>query len=179
MAPNGKLLDKSLEDFLYHNIRKNGDDIGKNSIYSAYRDLFDNASTSDAVALTIKSMKESSEYYNTFNNPETEPNKLVRDYLSTFKRMNKTVMYPLLLRLSKSVKSGELIEENYIKCLYILESFIVRREISKISTAYLRNIFLDLCKTYQVSDTEKWLTNQLSQYPDFYVGLQMKKFKVN
>jgi hypothetical protein len=165
--PMEKLLDKSLEDFLYHNIRKNGDDIGKNSIYSAYRDLFDNESTSDAVALTIKSMKESSEYYNTFNNPETEPNKLVRDYLSTFKRMNKTVMYPLLLRLSKSVKSGELIEEDYIKCLYILESFIVRREISKISTAYLRNIFLDLCKTYQSSDTEKWLTSQLSQYPRF------------
>jgi hypothetical protein len=81
--------------------------------------------------------------------------------------MNKTVMYPLLLRLSKSVKSGELIEEDYIKCLYILESFIVRREISKISTAYLRNIFLDLCKTYQSSDTEKWLTSQLSQYPRF------------
>lgn len=165
--PMEKLLDKSLEDFLYHNIRKNGDDIGKNSIYSAYRDLFDTQLTSSAVALTIKNMKESSEYYNTFNNPETEPNKRIRDYLSTFKRMNKTVIYPLLLRLSKSVNSGELSEEDYIKCLYILESFIVRREISKISTAYLRNIFLDLCKTYQSSDTEIWLTNQLSQYPRF------------
>lgn len=165
--PMEKLLDNSLEDFLYHNIRKNGDDISQNSIYSAYKNLFNDQLTSDAVALSLKGMRDLSEYYNTYINPETEPNELIRDYLSSFKRMNKTVIYPLLLRLSKSVKSGELSEEEYIKCLHILESFIVRREICKISTAYLRNIFLDLCKDYHGSNTEGWLVNQLSKSPRF------------
>ena len=165
--PMENLLGKSLEDFLYHNIRKSGEDIGKNAIYSAYRDHLNDQPTSDAVASTLKSMKESSEYYNTYINPETEPNELVSSYLSSFKRMNKTVIYPLLMRLSKSVKSGELSEENHIECLHTLESFIVRREISKVSANYLRNIFLDLCKNYQNANTEKWLINHLSQYSGF------------
>jgi len=165
--PMENLLGKSLEDFLYHNIRKSGDDIGKNGIYSAYRDHLNRQLKSDDVALTLKHMKESSEYYNTYINPEREQNEIIRSYLESFNRMNKTVIYPFLLRLSKSVSCGELNQEKYIECLHILESFIVRRELSKISANYLRNIFLDLCKNYQTPNTEKWLIYHLSQLSGF------------
>jgi uncharacterized protein with ParB-like and HNH nuclease domain len=162
--PMEQLLGKSLEDYLYHCIRKNGDDVRKNAIYSAYRDYLNLKSKPEDVALSLKNMKQLSEYYNRFIHPETEENKEVSRYLSTYNRLNKTVSFPLLLRLYESVETKNLSQENLKNCLYILESFIIRREICKISTNYLRNIFIDLCKNYKSVDTENWLTNHLSQY---------------
>lgn len=162
--PMEQLLGKSLEEYLYHCIRKNGESIRKSAIYSAYRDYLNLKPNPEDVASSLKNMKQLSEYYNTFIHPETENDKEVSQYLKTYDRLNKTVSYPFLLRLYESVEKNELTQDGLKNCLYILESFIIRREICKISTNYLRNIFLDLCKNYQSLDTENWLINHLSQY---------------
>lgn len=59
-----------------------------------------------------------------------------------------TTMFPLVLYLAKMAKSNEILAE----CLTHLESYIVRRDICRLTTKNYNNVFIDVLKNLEASE---------------------------
>jgi uncharacterized protein with ParB-like and HNH nuclease domain len=161
-VPLENILNTNLTEFLRHYMMKDGDDIKKGGIYAAIRTRLKNMESMDAVELEAKSMQSFGDFYSKLLFPEKEEIKIIRDCLENIKDIKVTTSYPLLLRLFNARQSGDLSDNELVKCLKLVESFVIRRSICGVATNPLNKLFIQLAKTFPNSDYYQWLYRSLS-----------------
>ena len=155
-------LGTELTDFLRHYCMKDGATVEKRTVYSAIKKLISEKADNAEIEAELNSMARLGEYYASFIDPSKESDPEVRARLLAFGELDVTTGYPLLLRLFDSRSRKTITEVDFKMCLFLIESFVVRRAICAVPTNSLGKMFTQWSKDYREVEIVKWLHGKLS-----------------
>lgn len=155
-------LGGNLTEFLRHYAMKDGDDIRQGGIYAATKSRLRNIDTAAAVETEVQVMQRFGRIYATVLQPETEPAEAIRARLENIRELQVTTSYPFLLRLFDARIAGTLSEAELERCLELIESFVVRRQVVGVPTNALNKLFLQWTKNFPSADHSTWLHESMS-----------------
>ncbi|HEY5504598.1 MAG TPA: DUF262 domain-containing protein, partial [Sedimentisphaerales bacterium] len=135
-------LGGNLPEFLRHYAMKEGDNIKQGGIYAATKAHLKNMDSSEKVENEVKRMQTYASLYAKFISPSLEANPQVQRCLCHISELDVTTSYPLLLRLMGARSEGEMTDDDLVKCLDLVESFVVRRAVCNVATNALNKLFL-------------------------------------
>jgi hypothetical protein len=127
--PMERRLGSGLTNFLRHYAMKSGENIYLGGIYAATKKQFIGLKTPDDVELEIINMSDFDNYYARILEPELETIDGVRRRLKNLSQLDVTTSYPLLLRLFDARRLGKLQDEEFERCIELIEAFVVRRAV--------------------------------------------------
>jgi hypothetical protein len=108
-------------------------------------------------------MRSFGELYYKFINPAQEETPSIRYYLENIKELKITTSYPLLLRLFDARQAKHLSDADLVKCLELIESFVVRRAVCGVTNKSLNKLFLQRAKAFPHTDHFQSLHKSLSE----------------
>jgi hypothetical protein len=73
-----------------------------------------------------------------------------------------TTAHPLLIKLYDAYANGALGKTAFLRCLEMVESFVVRRTVCTVPTNQLKKVFLQAAKNFQETNTVEWLESELA-----------------
>lgn len=149
-------LEGGLTDFLRHYCMKDGATVEKRTVYSAIKKLLSQMTDNTALEAELKDMARLGEYYARFIDPLKEADPEVRSRLAAFVELDVTTGYPFL-RLFDSRARQTISDDDFKKCLFLIESFVVRRAICAIPTNSLGKMFTQWSKDFREHDVVNWL----------------------
>lgn len=155
-------LGTELTDFLRHYCMKEGATVEKRTVYSAIKKLISEKGDNAEIETELNDMTRLGESYASFIDPSKEPDPEVRTRLAAFSELDVTTGYPLLLRLFDSRSRQTITETDFKTCLFLIESFVVRRAICAVPTNSLGKMFTQWSKDYREVEIVKWLHGKLS-----------------
>ncbi len=138
--PIQQTLGSELTEFVRHFLMKEGKILKNEEVYFELKDRLANSNSTEAESF-LEDLNRHGLIYHKFIHPQSESDIELSHRLEPFKRLKVTVVYPLLLRLFDALESGRLTRLQIIECLWILESFIIRRSVCKKPSNELRRIF--------------------------------------
>lgn len=156
--PMENSLGEALEDFFRHYCIKDGEDVKKNNVYTSMKAKFTPLDSPEEVEKELEVVNRYASYYRLFIHPEEEKDPAVREHLDAIRNTGVTTCYPLFLRLYNSYRSNGISKDEFLRCLDLTESFIVRRMICNVQTNALNKLYLTWCRSYTESGTIEWLT---------------------
>jgi uncharacterized protein with ParB-like and HNH nuclease domain len=160
--PLQQTLGLELTDFLRHYCMKDGTTVEKRTVYTAIKRLIAGKADNAGIEAELKDMKRLGEYYSRFIDASKEPDPEIRTRLAAFVELDVTTGYPLLLRLFDSRDRQTITDGDLKKCLFLIESFVVRRAICAVPTNSLGKMFLQWSKDYRETGVVTWLHGKLS-----------------
>ena len=155
--PMEKLLGANLTEYLRHYAMKEGEDIKQGGIYAATKARLKNLTTSESVEVEMGQMLKFGEIYSRILRPELEKIESTRKRLNNIQELEVTTSYPLLLRLFESFQTCKLNETELNKCLWLVESFVVRRTVCGVPTNALNKLFLQWTRNFPATNHVAWL----------------------
>ena len=155
-------LGTNLTYFLRHYCMRDGTNVERGAVYTAIKRLISDKADDSEIEAELKIMTRLGGYYARFIDPSKEADLEVKARLSAFGELDVTTGYPLLLRLFDSESRGAITEADFKKCLFLIESFVVRRVICAIPTNSLGKMFTQWSKDYKEADVVQWLHTKLS-----------------
>ncbi len=150
-------LDAGLPEFLRHYCMKDGTTVEKRTVYTAIKKLLSQMTDAGALEAELKDMARLGDYYSRFIDPSKEADSEVRSRLAAFVELDVTTGYPLLLRLFDSRARQTISDGDFKVCLFLIESFVVRRAICTVPTNSLGKMFTQWSKDYRETDVVNWL----------------------
>jgi len=103
---------------------------------------------------TLPRLKKFVYHYHRFLNPESEPDRDIRDHLKLINRLEVNVSYPFLLEVYDDYVEQIIDKATFIAVLDTIQSFVWRRFIAGLPTNALNKIFMRL---YEDIDTSHYL----------------------
>jgi uncharacterized protein with ParB-like and HNH nuclease domain len=155
-------LKGNLTNFLRHYAMKSGDNIYVGGIYKATKDQFAKLVTPDEVEIEIVNMCDFASYYGRILNPELEHSLKIRKRLQNLIQLDVTTSYPLLLRFFDARRLDKLGDDEFERCIGLIEAFVVRRSVCGVPTNALNKLFLQWTRNFPSSEFESWLHKSLS-----------------
>ena len=107
-------------------------------------------------------MSDFGNYYARILEPELETIDGVRRRLKNLSQLDVTTSYPLLLRLFDARRLGKLQDEEFERCIELIEAFVVRRAVCGVPTNALKKLFLQWARNFPDEGYEVWLQNSIS-----------------
>ena len=148
----GKSRLGELTAFLRHYIAYlNGVLVNEEHVYSRFRDRGQRMST-EAFIEEMKILKRFAGYYDRMLRPEKEPHKALREQLQRLNRLEFATAYPFLLSAYNAIENGQLTSQDLAKGLATLESYMVRRYLTRDTVGYINRMFPTLWKEVETSD---------------------------
>ena len=93
-----------------------------------------------------------------------EPERETHRYFDYFKRLDFGTVYPLVMALYEDYTDGQFALGEFVSCMALLHSFIVRRMVVGVPSNSLSGLFISLCKAKPVTETpSSWLSACLAQ----------------
>ncbi len=158
--PMQGLLGPHLTEFMRHYLMMSGEEVAKSSIYAVLKKrLLEVSDTS--VAEELQRMQRTSLLYAQIVGLSDAPGPL-KQGLARLRRWEIATANPLLLKLLDAHEQGRISTQDVARCLAVVESFAVRREICSVATNQLKRIFLSLTKDMPDSDMAGWLSKTLA-----------------
>lgn len=154
-------LGDSLTDFLRHFAMKSGENVRQKGIYPVIKQRFSKLETDQATETQLIQIRSCAEVYGRLLNPESELNEAVKSRLKNIAELAMTTSYPLLIQLFEAHKAGDLSIGELERCLHIIESFAVRRQVCAVPTNSLNKLFLQWCRSFPGSDHYDWLEAEM------------------
>jgi len=149
----GRVYRENIDVLLYcYLIIEKEKDVSLEHLFKDYKDWLKNKSIEEKVAF-LKELKIHADLFANFPSG-TELNNLKygeteKRFFHVIENLNVTTIYPLVLFLYKRVKN---IEER-VCCLALLESYLVRRNICKLTTKNYNNLFISIIKSLKETDS--------------------------
>lgn len=143
----------------------------KDNVYNNFKNYYEELSHLD-VELLLKELLKFAQYYSWFKYCNCKNDK-VNERLKQLQRLKSTVVYPFLLNIFEKCYFNKYInEDEIIKILDVIISYVFRRLICDIPTNALNKIFASLSK-----DIEKTYFNNMKLYEKISLVLLNKKGK--
>jgi len=152
-----------LTDFLRHYCMKDGATVEKRTVYTAIKKLLPQMMDNSALEAELKDMARLGGYYARFIDPSKEADVEVRRRLTAFVELDVTTCYPLLLRLFDSRSRQAIADVDFKTCLFLIESFVVRRSICAVPTNSLGKMFTQWSKDYRDTEVVNWLGTKMAK----------------
>lgn len=152
----------NLTDFLRHYCMKSGAVVDKRAVYSAVKKLLSQAVDDESLEAELSSMAKLGKVYSSFLNPANESDLKTSMHLSAFNELASTTCYPLLLRLFESYEQTRISRDELTTCLYLIESFVVRRAVCDVPTNVLNRLFVQWCSDYREPNVGSWLRDKMA-----------------
>ena len=142
---------------------REGEEVRKGDVYSAIKRLVTD-SDSASVRLLMTRLERLSALYGRVSGVADEPHPELALYLDHFRRLDFGSVYPLLLALYEGCSEGQFALGEFVACLGILHSFILRRMVVVVPSNSLSGLFISICKTKPVTETPSaWLSSSLGR----------------
>jgi uncharacterized protein with ParB-like and HNH nuclease domain len=163
--PMESRLNYNLEDFLWHNAIKNGENIKKPKVYTLIKTQFNEIREVYDVERSIIEMNMNSMNYSRFINPEKETNVRIEKELQLLKRFEATITYPLLLKIFRANDNDQFDEDTLINCLKHINSVILRRAVCSEKRSALNRLFISISSKIpdEIERLDEWLANEFSR----------------
>lgn len=160
-------LGEDLEAFFRHYMAMNGEIPNISSIYAKFRevtiDVFVNEGERESrIHDLLEKLKTHSSYYDKLLRPRNEMESSLREGLERINSLRLTTAYPLLLCLYNSREAGHITAEEFVKCVNLIETFVVRRTVCGIPTNILNRYFPTVFRSLDHDDMAKSLRNRFA-----------------
>lgn len=150
---------KNLETFFRHYVVMRDQAVVKeDKIYSKIRGPLKN-STEAQVISELKGISEYSKFYEKLLYPARESNLNIRKGIDRLNRLKIGVQYPFLIKVYNELSAGTITEQTLCSVLKTIESYVIRRFVSKIPTHSLNRLFAELCKLPTTNIDEDLVSN--------------------
>lgn len=158
--PLEKLLSEHLEDFFFDYVRMRK--ASASSTTRIYSDMKKILNSSSDIYEILKDIWNNAQLYNSFLDPSKESNSKIQKALRVLNRTKSHVIYSLLLKIA-SCRGNGIDDDTYLRCLKILNSFIIRRAICRWQTYVVNTMVINLLSAFpnDVSALDKWLAKEL------------------
>ena len=154
-------LGSNLTEFMRHYLGSNGEEVRKADVYAGIKRLVAD-SDGQTLRLLIERMEHLSTLYNRVVDPSLEDHVEIRSLLFRYLRLDFGTAHPLLLALYEDYANFEFTAHEFVACLRILDSYIVRRMIVGVPSNSLSGVFILLCKEARdTSSPSAWLSAKL------------------
>lgn len=141
-----------LTAFLRHYIAcLNGVLVNEEHVYSRFRDRGQSMSTEKFIE-EMRVLKRFAGYYDRMLRPEKEPHKALREQLQRLNRLEFATAYPFLLSAYNAIDNGHFSSQDLAQGLATLESYMVRRYLTRDTVGYINRMFPTLWKEVDTSD---------------------------
>lgn len=152
-----------LPEFLRHYTMRKGHDVRKGRIYRAVKDEFEAAKDTAAMHERLAELAAYGDDYGRLRYPEREAHAAVATRLRNFHALDLTVLFPLVMRLFASRRTGRLDDAGLAAALAAIEAFHVRRLACGIPTNALNKLCLSWCSSFpNEGELLPWLTGKLT-----------------
>lgn len=156
-------LGPSLTEFMRHYLGSEGEEVRKGDVYAAIKRLVSASDPAD-VRLLMTRMSRLAVFYSRIATLASEEEEAVGNFLTLFRRLDFGTAYPLLLSLYEDYADGQFGVEEFVSCLRILDSYIVRRMVVGVPSNSLSGTFIGLCKNKPVNESPSaWLAAALAK----------------
>lgn len=116
-----------------------------NSVFETFKEKYSNINDSTEIfERELEEMREYSNFYRFFINPEQVTNKVISTELKNLDKQEVKVSYPLLLGVFMDFKNDVIDEKTLVQILKLIQSFVFRRFICGVPTNALNKIFMSL-----------------------------------
>jgi uncharacterized protein with ParB-like and HNH nuclease domain len=102
--------------------------------------------------IILSKMKQFVRHYNKLINPESEPDKGIREEIKFINRLESVVAYPFLLQIYDDYTNNIIDKSIFIEILNVIQSFVWRRFITGLPTNALNKIFMNLYEKVDKND---------------------------
>ena len=100
----------------------------------------------------MRVLKRFAGYYDRMLRPERETHKDLREQLQRLNRLEFATAYPFLLSAYNAIENGQLTSQELAQGLATLESYMVRRYLTRDTVGYINRMFPTLWKEVETSD---------------------------
>jgi uncharacterized protein with ParB-like and HNH nuclease domain len=121
----------------------------KENVYTEFKIKYPSFNDLDSTLTTIKRFVK---HYNKLINPESEPDKEIREELKSINRLESTVAHPFLLQIYDDYANRDIEKALFIEILKLIQSFVWRRFITGLPTNALNKIFMNLYEKIDKTD---------------------------
>jgi uncharacterized protein with ParB-like and HNH nuclease domain len=156
-------LGPSLTEFMRHYLGSEGEEVRKGDVYAAIKRMVSDSDPA-SVRLLMTRMAQMAVFYSRIATLTLETEEKLGKYFTFFRRLDFGTAYPLLLSLYEDFTDGQFGEDEFVSCLQILDSYIVRRMVVGVPSNSLSGTFIGLCKNKPVTETPSaWLSTALAK----------------
>jgi hypothetical protein len=161
--PMQNRLGQALTEFMRHFLGAEGEEVRKGDVYAAVKRLVTDAD-SPSVRLLMARMERLSVLYARLSGVAVEPQPELNEYFDYFRRLDFGSVYPLLLALYEDYLDEQFALPEFLACMAILFSFILRRMVVGVPSNSLSGLFIMLCKSKPATETPSaWLSGSLAR----------------
>lgn len=135
----GDLLEDFMFNYLLYKVQRK---LNFSDVYKTFIELFnDEMYTRESMLIELGQI---AKIYNAFIGKESNYSKTVKNYLSMYKELDQTTMYPFFIKVFLDFEKGLFEESELISILKFFLNYHVRRLISGSSSGSLRGLYLNL-----------------------------------
>lgn len=156
-----------IRDFL---TLKNAEIPKENEVYLKFKSIFPTTSLNQLETI-LQDIKSLSVFYNKLLNPDYETDKDIRLHIENINKLEKTVVYPFLMKVYEDYGNKIINKATFIQVLKLIESYVWRRFVLELQPNALNKVFMNLynyvdAKNY-LESIEKHLINltRVSRFP--------------
>jgi uncharacterized protein with ParB-like and HNH nuclease domain len=161
--PMQNRLRQSLTEFMRHFLGAEGEEVRKGDVYAAVKRLVTDTDSA-SVRLLMTRMERLSVLYARLSGLASEPRPELNEYFDYFRRLDFGSVYPLLLALYEDFLDELFALPEFLACMGILFSFIIRRMVVGVPSNSLSGLFIALCKSKPATETPSaWLSGALAR----------------
>jgi hypothetical protein len=147
-----------------------GQSVRSSDVYQHWKQRLDPFSEAE-LAQEVERLRYESNLYQKLLRPENEPSEGIRRGIRRINDWRGRTVYPFLLNVYRHYDAGNLSEEDFVRILQLIESFMVRRFFCGIPTNQLSRLFLRLHKQLPegadlVKATHAELSDPGKRWPD-------------
>jgi Protein of unknown function DUF262/Protein of unknown function (DUF1524) len=159
--PMQKGLGDSLTDFFRHYLGSQGHDIRRTDVYATVKALVKEEDAA-AVRVRIERLAKLAEFYSRITALSPDPDAELGHCFSGFRRLDFGTVLPLLLKLYAQYDEGAFARQEFLECLRVLDSYIVRRAVVGVASNSLAGLFISLCRAVPGEGPSVWLREALA-----------------
>lgn len=153
-----------IDEFLRHYLLRNGKDIKEGHEYAQYRTQLEKRKNADQVEAELAELHRYANIYRLIRQPEDceQLAQAVRSGLVSLNSLKTTIIHPILLRLIDLTQRQKIKDEELVRCMAIMESFVVRRYVCQLTPNAMNKLFAIVCQRMPESDVAAWLEDFLA-----------------
>lgn len=156
-------LGPNLAEFMRHYLGAEGEEVRKGDVYAAVKRLVSDSDPA-AVRLLMTRMAQMAVFYSRIATIAPEEEERFGKFFTIFHRLDFGTAYPLLLSIYEDYADGQFGADEFVSCLRILDSYIVRRMVVGVPSNSLSGTFIALCRTKPATETPSaWLSAALAK----------------
>jgi uncharacterized protein with ParB-like and HNH nuclease domain len=150
--PMQKSLERSLTDYIWRYLSKDGATVRQTSVYQTFKDRLQRLTTPKQVIDVLMEIHTYAEYYRRIIDPVQEPEPALQRRFDRLIKWEVATAHPFLLALYHDYACKRISLNDFCRVIDAIESFVVRRFFCGIPTNTLNSLFVAMYPSVDVDD---------------------------